>query len=194
VRELEFLPEEYLRARFQRRIGFIRSWLLLAIGLAMVLYSMQMGTWVRDARAELQALQGTGTAVKGDVEKVRRLREEARTYSERIEAAEAVRPRVTVTEVLADLVTALPEAVCVERLEVLWPSRDLAEPATVRLEGMAGGEEQVTLAVARLDASPRFGRTILVESRLADETSAGGRTFALETQIVGGEGEQGASP
>jgi hypothetical protein len=194
VRELEFLPEEYLRARFQRRIGFIRSWLLLAIGLAMALYSMQMGTWVRDARAELRALQGTGTAVKGDVEKVRRLREEARTYSNRIEVAEALRPRVSVTDVLADLVSALPEAVCVERLEVLWLPNDLAEPATVHLEGMARNEEQVTLAVARLDASPCFGRTILVESRLAAELPAAGRTFALETQILRGEREQGESP
>ncbi|MFO8015436.1 MAG: PilN domain-containing protein [Phycisphaerae bacterium] len=194
MRELEFLPEEYLRARFQRRIGFIRSWLLLAIGLAMVLYSMQMGTWVRDARAELRALQGTGTAVKGDVEKVRRLREEARTYSERIEVAEALQPRTTVTAVLADLVAALPEAVCVERLEVLWPADDTAEPATVRLEGAAGSEKQVTLAVARLDASPRFGRTILVESRLAEEAPAGGRTFALETRVIGVDAEQGESP
>jgi Tfp pilus assembly protein PilN len=192
VRELEFLPDDYLRARFQRRIGFIRSWLLLAIGLAMVLYSLQMGTWVRDARAELQALQGTGTAVKGDVEKVCRLREEARTYSERIEVAEALAPETTVTAVLADLVAALPEAVRVERLEVHWPAREAADRATVRLEGTAAGEQQVTQAVAHLDASPRFGRTLLVESRLAEGAPAGGRAFALETRVatvVEGQGE-----
>ncbi len=191
MRELEFLPDDYLRARLRRRIGFIRSWLLLAIGLAMVLYSLQMGTWVRDARAELQALQGTGTAVKGDVEKVRRLREEARTYSERIEVAERLRPRTTTTAVLADVVAALPDSVRVERLEVCWASRDAAEPAVVHLDGTAAGERQVTQAVARLDASSRFGETILAESRLAGTAAAGGRTFALETRILGDDAKRG---
>jgi len=190
VRELEFLPEDYLRARFQRRIGFIRSWLLLAIGLAMVLYSLQMGTWVRDAQAELRALQGTGAAVEADVEKVRRLRDEARIYNERIALAEALRPRAPVTAVLADLVDALPESVRLERLEVLWPARGKADLPAVRLEGVAPGQEAVTRAVAGLDASPRFGQTILVESRLADGTAAGGRTFALEAHLL--KAKQGA--
>ena len=70
MHELEFLPEDYLRARFQRRIGFVRSWLLLAIGLAMVLWSFQMGAWVRNARAELAALRGAGSAVDAEVKKV----------------------------------------------------------------------------------------------------------------------------
>jgi len=191
VRELEFLPEDYLRARFQRRIGFIRSWLLLAIGLAMVLYSLQMGTWVRDARAELQALQGTGSAVEADVEKVRRLREEARTYNERIARTEALRPRTTVTAVLADLVAALPEAVRLENLEVVWPEQDAARPPTVWLEGVARDEQQVTQAVARLDASPRFGQTILVESRVAEEARSDGRTFTLEARVVGHDARRG---
>ena len=194
MRELEFLPEDYLRARFQRRIGFIRSWLLLAIGLAMVLYSLQMGTWVRDARAELQALQGTGHVVEGDVEKVRRLREEARGYSERIEVAEALRPRTTVTEVLADLVAALPEAAQVQRVEIQWPPMDADEPATVHLDGRAASERQVTEAVASLDASPRFGGTILAESRLVDGTAGSGRVFALKTHVLQADARQGDQP
>lgn len=191
MRELEFLPEDYLRARFQRRIGFIRSWLLLAIGLAMVLYSFQMGTWVRDARAELQTLQGTRTAVEPDLRKIRRLREEARTYNERIALTEALRPCTSVTAVLADLVAALPEGVCLEGLEVLWPPRHAGRPVTVRLKGVARSEREVTQAVARLDASPRFSRTILVESRLADEMASDGRTFALESRVVGRDAKQG---
>ena len=191
MRELEFLPDDYLRARLRRRIGFIRSWLLLAIGLAMVLYSLQMGTWVRDARAELRALQGTGTVVEGDVAKVRRLRLEARAYSDRIDVADRLRPRTTTTAVLADLVAALPDGVRLQRLEVRWAAGDAAEPAVVHLDGMAAGEQQVTQAVARLDASSRFGRTILAESRLADTAAAGGRTFALETRVVGADAEPG---
>lgn len=194
MRELEFLPEDYLRARFQRRIGFIRSWLLLAIGLAMVLYSLQMGTWVRDARAQLQALQGTGHIVQGDVEKVQRLREEAQMYSERIEVAQALRPRTTVTEVLAELVGALPEAVQVQRLEICWPPKDTDETATVHLDGRAESERQVTEAVARLDAAPRFAGTILAESRLADGTAGGGRVFALKTHVLQTDAKQGNQP
>jgi len=191
VRELEFLPEDYLRARFQRRIGFIRSWLLLAIGLAMVLYSLQMGTWVRDARAELQALQGTGTAVEADVEKVSRLREEAKTYNERIARFEMLRPRASVTALLADVVGSLPDGVCLEHLEVVWPTQAAEGAPTVRLEGKARGEREVTRAVARLDVSPRFDQTILVESRLADETGSAIRTFGLEAIVVEQDGRQG---
>ena len=135
MRELEFLPEDYLRARFQRRIGFIRSWLLLAIGLAMVLYSLQMGTWVREARAELEALQGTGSAVEADVEKVRRLREEARTYNERIARTEALRPRTTVTAVLADLVAAPAAGGCYGRRAVLGGSLRAVGAATASGSG-----------------------------------------------------------
>jgi len=191
VRELEFLPEDYLRARYRRRIGFIRSWLLLAVGLAMVLYSFQMGTWVRDARAELRALQGTGSAVEADVRKVRCLREEARMYNERIALAEALRPRASVTAVLADLVAALPGAVRLERLQVRWPARGADHPPVVRMEGLAPGEQEVTRTLAGLDASPRFGQTILVESRLGEGPAASGRTFALEARLLSLETKQG---
>ena len=103
MRELEFLPEDYIRARYQRRIGFIRSWLLLALGLAMALWSLQVGVWVRDAKAELEALQGTNSAVDPDVEKVRSLRAEAASYSRRIELLQAMRPQITATEVMTSL-------------------------------------------------------------------------------------------
>ena len=96
MHELEFLPEDYLRARFQRRIGFIRSWLLLAIGMAMALWSLQMGAWVRDARAELAAVRGAGSAVDADVEKVRSLRTEARAYNQRLRLLRRLRPRIAV--------------------------------------------------------------------------------------------------
>ena len=101
MHELEFLPEDYLRARFQRRIGFIRSWLLLAIGMAMVLWSLQVGAWVRDARAELAAVRGAGSAVDADVKKVRSLRAEARSHNKRLELLRSLRPGIAVAEVLA---------------------------------------------------------------------------------------------
>jgi len=184
VRELEFLPEDYLRARFQRRIGFIRSWLLLAIGLAMVLYSFQMGMWVRDAQAELLALRGTGLAVEADVEKVRRLRQEARVYTDRLGRTEALRPRITVASVLARVAEALPETAVLEVLDVVFPAGAKAGTATLRLEGFADSEEGVTQTVASLDALPRFSRTLLVESKPATGGPDGARTFAVEANIA----------
>lgn len=183
MRELEFLPEDYLRARFQRRIGFIRSWLLLAIGLAMVLYSFQMGGWVRESRAELQSLRGTGSAVEPDVEKVRQLREEARGYNHRIAYSQHLQPRILATDVLADVVTALPRAVALTGLDVQYPEAVCASTATLRLEGSAPSERAVAQAVADLDALPRFNRTILVESKLASDADRE-RTFTIEVDVV----------
>ncbi len=191
MRELEFLPEDYLRARFQRRIGFIRSWLLLAIGLAMGLYSFQMGTWVRDARAELQALRGSGSAVEADVEKVRRLRREAQAYTDRLGRTEALRPRITVASVLAQVAEALPEAVFLETLDVVWPLGEGRGAARIRLEGLAEVEEGVTRTVAALDALPRFTRTMLVESKPATDGPDGARTFAIEASLAPDTPSQG---
>jgi len=55
-----------------------------------------MGVWVRDARAELQSLRGAGSAVDGDVQKVRRLRAEARHFYRRLELLRTLRPQTTV--------------------------------------------------------------------------------------------------
>jgi len=184
VRELEFLPEDYLRARFQRRIGFIRSWLLLAIGLVMVLYSFQMGMWVRESRAELQALRGTGSAVEPDVKKVRQLREEARGYNHRITYSQRLQPGILMSDVLADIVASLPEAVVLTELDVQSPADTCAATATLRLEGMAEGEQDVTRTVAGLDDLPRFSRTLLVESKLAAGATGGSRTFVIEANIM----------
>ena len=186
MRELEFLPEEYLRARFQRRIGFVRSWLLLAIGLAMVLYSFQMGTWVRDARAELVALRGSGTAVAAEIDKVRMLRAEARGYNDRLERLEALRPAVTVTDILADVVSAVPDAAVLECLDVTAPYPADGTFLTVRVRGTAESEAGVTAVVAGLDALPRFTGTVLVESKLLDDAPAGRRAFAIEAKVLAG--------
>jgi len=184
VRELEFLPDEYLRARFQRRIGFVRSWLLLAIGLAMVLYSLQMGTWVRDAQAELVALRGSGAAVAADVDKVRMLQAEARGYNERLECLRALRPTVTVTDILADVVSAVPETVVLEWLDVAESPSAGGAGLTVCLRGTAKSEAGVTDMVAGLDALPRFTGTVLVESKLLDDAPTGRRAFAVETRVL----------
>ena len=182
MRELEFLPDDYLRARFQRRVGFIRTWLLVAIGLAMVLYSFQMGAWVRSARAELQALHGSGSAVEADCEKVRRLRLEARSYHERIDRAKVLTPGAAVSAVLADTVAALTAPAVLRKLDIVCPPQTGA--ASVRLEGVAEGDEGVTQAVAALDAAPRFTRTLLVESKPAPGWGRGTRAFTIEADIV----------
>jgi hypothetical protein len=182
VRELEFLPDDYLRARFQRRVGFIRTWLLVAIGLAMVLYSFQMGTWVRSARAELRALHGSGSAVEADCAKVRRLRLEARAYHDRIARARGLAPALAVSDVLADTVAALPATAVLSTLDMAYPPQTGA--ATVRLEGVTEGDEGVTRVVAALDASPRFTGTLLVESTPAPGWGEGARAFVIEADVA----------
>jgi len=184
VHELEFLPEDYIRARFQRRIGFIRSWLLLAIGMAMVLWSLQMGTWVRDARAELQALRGTGSAMEPDVEKIRTMRAEARSYNRRIDLVRALHPTISASEVVADLVDLLPQDVGVETLDLDYPEAADADRATLRLRGTAPDETTVTQTAAALDASPRFEHAMLVESKRVSERTGGGRAFVITANVM----------
>jgi len=184
VHELEFLPEDYLRARFQRRIGFIRSWLLLAIGLAMVLWSFQMGAWLRDARAELMAVRGAGSAVDADVKKVRSLRAEARSHNQRLDLLRGLRSKIAVTDAIGEMVSLLPQGVMLDGFDLDHPMETEAGQATLRLHGWASNEAAVTQTVGGLDASPRFERALLVRSRLLSGGVAGRRSFVIEARIL----------
>jgi Tfp pilus assembly protein PilN len=179
VRELEFLPTEYLKARFHRRVRFLRSWLLLALGLAMVLWSLQMGFWVRDAQAELAALCGTGSAVDMDVVKVRKLRAETQGYSRRIEVLRSLRPQVTASELLAALADLLPEGVVTDDVTVDRPAQGRTERARIRVAGTAPTETEVTQLLAALEASTEFEKAVLVESKPVAGDAAGRRTFVV---------------
>ena len=184
MHELEFLPEDYLRARFQRRIGFIRSWLLLAIGLAMVLWSLQMGAWVRDARAELAALRGAGSAVDADVKKVRNLRAEAKSYNQRLDLLRSLRPRIAVTNVIGEMVRLLPQGIMLDGFDLDYPIGAETEGATLRLRGSAPNETAVTQAVGELDASPWFERATVEKSKLLSGGIHGRRSFVIQAGIV----------
>lgn len=184
MRELEFLPADYIRARYQRRVGFIRSWLLLALGLAMVLWSFQMGAWVRSARAELDALHGTHNAVEADVEKVRCLQAETQAFNRRLELVRTLRPRVTVTEILGEVSRLLPQAVVLDGAEVKFPPNAKCGGPMVRLWGTAPKETVVTTAIALLDASRIFEGAVLVESLPLAESAGVGRGFVIEAAVV----------
>jgi len=184
VHELEFLPEDYLRARFQRRIGFIRSWLLLAIGLAMVLWSFQMGAWVRDARADLEAVRGAGSAVDPDVKKVRSLRAEARLYNQRLDLLRSLRSGIAVTDVIAEVVNLLPASVALGEFDLDHSMGAEPERARLRLRGWAPDEMVVTQALGQLDASPRFEQAIVVRSRLLAGDAGGRRSFVIEAEVL----------
>jgi Tfp pilus assembly protein PilN len=185
VRELEFLPEDYLRARFQRQVRFIRSWLLLAMGLAMVLWSLQVGAWVREAQAELMTLHGTGSAVDGDVEKVRRLRAEAQIYNRRLEVLQAIKQRVTPTAVLSALADRLPAGVVLE--DVAMECAEVgegAETALLRMRGVAVSESAVTEMLSALETSAPFRRAVLVESRIRGGAESASRSFVVEVGVA----------
>jgi Tfp pilus assembly protein PilN len=188
VRELEFLPEDYIRARLQRRVRFIRSWLLLALGLAMVLWSLQMGVWVRDARAELEALEGTGSAVEGDVTKVRNLKAEAESYNRRLELLETLRPRIAVADVMATLAALLPQGTTLDEVDLDHPERAGRDRATIRMCGAAPSEDAVTQMLAAIEAAESFVRAVLVESKpLARDgppIRRAGRAFVIEVEVV----------
>jgi len=179
VRELEFLPPEYLRARFHRRVRFLRSWLLLAMALAMVLWSCQMGFWVQDAQAELAALCGTGSAVDAEVAKVRKLRAEGQLYSRRIEAVALLRPRVMVTDLLAALAGLLPAGIVADDVTVDHSPHGQPEQARIRLAGVAPSETAVTQLLAAMEASPAFEGAVLVESKPVAGETTGRRSFIV---------------
>lgn len=184
MREIEFLPQEYSRARLKRRVGFIRSWLLLAMGLAMVLWSLQMGVWVRDARAELQALRGTASAVDSDVEKVRLLRAEAHSFNRRLACLRNLMPQVTATAVLGDLVVVLPDQVTIEDLELVRSPSGGPDAVTLRLSGAAPREALVTETLSVLDASVRFRHVLLAESKPTVGETAGRRSFVIQAEVA----------
>jgi len=184
VRELEWLPQDYIRARFQRRIGFIRSWLLLAVGLAMVLWSLQMGASVRDAKAELESLQSTDTAVDADVEKVRTLRSEAQSYEQRIELLRSLKPQITANGVMVAVADLLPEGALLDEVNLDHPERSGRDEARVRLVGRAPSETAVTEILRAMEASTVFQRVALAESKGVGGRDAGRRSFVIEAVAV----------
>lgn len=184
MRELEFLPADYVRAHFRRRIGFIRSWLLLALGLAMVLWSIQVGAWVRDARAELMALRGAGEAVEGDVSKVRMLRAEAKACDWRLSLVQALQARTTLTDVLCDLADILPDSVVLEEATLDCPDTGAGRGPLLRLRGVAAKETVVTRMLSALETSKLFQRAVLVESKPYAREDGERRSFVLEVNVV----------
>jgi len=190
VRELEFLPQDYIRARFQRRIGFIRSWLLLALGLAMVLWSLQMGASVRDAKAELEALQDADTAVDADVEKVHTLRSEAQSYEQRIELLRSLRPQITASDMMVAMTDLLPAGVVLDEVNLDHPDlpavagRTGRDEAHVRLSGWAPSETAVTETLRAMEASTVFQRSVLAESKGVGGQDRGRRSFVVEADVI----------
>jgi Tfp pilus assembly protein PilN len=184
VRELEFLPADYVRAHFRRRIGFIRSWLLLALGLAMVLWSLQMGEWVRAAQAELLALQTAGAAVEGDVSKVRLLRAEAKACDRRLSLVQTLGARTSFTDVLVDLAAVLPDAVVLEDMTMGYQETGAGKGPVLCLRGAAAKDVAVTQMLSALETSKRFERPVLVESKPYSRQDAERRSFVLEVQRV----------
>jgi len=184
VRELEFLPEDYIRAHFRRRIGFIRSWLLLALGLAMVLWSLQMGAWVREAQAELLALQNAGAAVEGDVSKVRLLRAEAKAYDRRLSLVQTLRAQTNFTDVLVDLAAVLPDSVVLEDMTMGYAGTGAGKGPVLCLRGAAATETTVTQMLSALEHSKKFERPVLVESKPYSREDAERRSFVLEVDRV----------
>jgi hypothetical protein len=182
VQELEFLPDDYLRARFDRRLGFIRSWLLLVLGLAMVLWSLQMGTWVRNAQAELLALQGTGNAMEADVEKAQMLKAEAVAHNRRLAALEGLAPRTSAAWILGELADVLPDEVLVQDARIT--SEGKGGSAQLRLGGWAATEEAVGRTVGALESSAAFTKAFLVESKGPSGGERGGRHFVVEATIA----------
>ncbi len=207
MRELEFLPEDYIRARFDRRLGFIRSWLLLAVGLVMVLWSLQMGAWVRDARAELMALRGTGVSMDADVVRAERLRIEALDHNRRLAALKALTGRTSVARLLSDLSALLPEEVVLEEVEIVCrptvsadaPGPDGTLPKTrgaaarLRIRGTAPSDVLLGRALGVLDESAAFEDPVLIESKGRDGGASSERRFLLECtarRTAGAAGEE----
>jgi len=183
VRELEFLPEDYIRARYHRRIGFIRSWLLLALGLAMVLWSLQMSQWVQDARAELQALRGTGYAAGMEVEKVEKLQAEQRTYEQRLSVLQRFGPTGSVATVLVALADLVPDEVVLEEASLNASETAPRSPA-LRVAGWAPSEVLVTRTLGALEASPSLKGALLVESKPGANGNADCRYFVITVKGV----------
>jgi Tfp pilus assembly protein PilN len=184
VRELEFLPEDHLRAQFRRRIGFIRSWLLLAVGLAMVLWSLQVGAWVRNARAELVALQSTSSVVEADVAKVRMLRAEARVCNRRLNLVQTLHARPTVSAVFSDLAAILPDGVVLKEVVMACPDSAAAGRSMLRLQGVADRETTVTQMLAALEGSETLREASLVESKPCGREGPDRRAFVVEANLV----------
>lgn len=186
MREMEFLPQDYLRARFHRRVGFIRSWLLLAMGLAMVLWSLQVGMWVNDARAELQALRGTGYSVGMEVQKVERLQAEQRAYEEQLGVLKRLEPVGSVVGLTALLGDLVPAEITLD--EVVLSVNDAKGGHALRVSGRSPSEVLVMRLLGALEASPAFERAALEESKPGAGES---REFVLVVRApAGAEAEE----
>ncbi len=185
MRELEFLPQDYVRARLCRRLTFVRSWLLVALGLAMVLLSLQMGTWVRRAQAELVALRSAETAVEPDCEKVRMLEAEVRRHRQRAAALASLKRETKAAVALAAVADALPVDVVLDELCLVRSAE--GGGVALRLVGTAPTALAISRTVGGCEDDDRLAGVALVEARGEGQGEFARRRFVIEARLVAGE-------
>jgi len=137
-----------------------------------------MGMWVHDARAELQALRGTGCSVGADVEKVQMLQTEERSYKRRLAAVKHLRPKGSVVGLVAELAALLPHEVVLG--EVRLHDIEGEDRVRVWLAGWSPSEILVAQTLGALEASPVFDAAVLVESKPESGETGARRYFAVE--------------
>ena len=149
----------------------------------MVLWIFHMGAWVRNARAELESLQGSDQAMQPDVLKVHHQRTEAQTYEQRLEMARSLQPRVTATEIMTAVAEVLPDTVRLDEALLDCAGLSPSDRVRVRLTGVALSETAVTHTLSALEDSPKLERAVLLESKAVPGSEAA-RSFVIEADVV----------
>jgi Tfp pilus assembly protein PilN len=124
MKDLEFLPYRYIRARLNQRLRFIRLWLLIVMALAMVCWALYSESSNKAVSNQVLGLETSLSVVDADLQKLKALQAQEQkylAYGELVKQLSGSGPR---TGVLEEVVTRLPDEIFLTRWEVDAQARD----------------------------------------------------------------------
>ncbi len=200
MKDLEFLPEKYLRAQTHLRLRSVRVWLFVVMALVMVCWTL----YARSGQARLAAqIAATENSLAGIEVGLRRIADQngelQKFRSQRllVEELKCGEPR---TLLVREIASRLPDQIFLSRLELVIEKRDLpaaapggkagTKPAGIemtdrlRIEGFAADDLALARFLQGLSDSGVFQKGELAFSKDAQIDDRNVRTFAATFNVA----------
>jgi Tfp pilus assembly protein PilN len=200
MKDLEFLPEKYLRAQSHLRLRFVRLWLLVVLALAMVCWTL----YARSANTLLESkIAATESSLAGIEVGLRRVADQngelQKFRSQRllVDEVKCAEPR---TLLLREIAARLPDQIFLSRLELVTERHEIPAVAAggksdpkpartemidrLRIEGFAADDLALARFLQGLGDSGVFQKGELAFSKDAQIDDRSVRTFAATFNVT----------
>jgi len=201
MKDLEFLPEKYLRSQTHLRLRLVRLWLLVALALAMVCWTL----YARSANARLEskivATESSLAGIEVDLRRVADQSGELQKYRSQRSLVDQLKSGEPRTDLVREIAARLPDQIFLSRLEIVTEKREApaaaggksgSKPAAtemvnrLRIEGFAADDLALARFLQGLGDSGVFQKGELAFSKDAQIDDRSVRTFAATFNVTPG--------